>query len=85
MHVEVWSRVQTELAERVSPAEMAPWITPTTLAALAADQAFIETPHIFAREAVATTYWDTIAEVLQHVTGKYYVVEVVIGDGNNST
>lgn len=81
----LWSRVQAGLAQRLPSADMETWITPTALAALDTEQAFIETPHIFARDIVADTYRDTIAAVLQDVTGKHYVVEIVIGNSMYST
>ncbi|MDP9315449.1 MAG: helix-turn-helix domain-containing protein [Chloroflexota bacterium] len=78
-YVELWTRIQVELAQQMPHAEFDTWIKETYLAALTNDRAFIGTPNVFARDKLAIDYRDVLVHALQVITGQTYSVEVVIG------
>ncbi len=78
-YVELWTRIQAELAQQIPHVEFDTWIKETYLAALTNDRAFIGTPNVFARDKLAIDYRDVLVHALQVITGRTYSVEVVIG------
>lgn len=75
---ELWSAVQTHLAERVPASEFAAWLQETHLVAYREGRAIVGVPNVFARDKLGITYGSAIAEALRTATGTSPTLEVVI-------